>query len=424
MAVVTTAEEAVSVVKSGDLVYIPAPPHPHVLIQALADRKDELRDVKVCIDSHTFDPGWLQPGWGDSFHVVTEQFLGLGIDAYAAKYIDYSPLLNTTRIPSLLATGEEKPIDVLLVLVSGPDVNGFCSFGYAPWDKARLAQLSKTVIAQVDETQIRTHGSNYIHVDDIDALVHHTDPLLSDEEAADIISSAPDADARQRLTSLLPHMSPDERARYLPQLAELTEGQIGAFASRMGWTDPPEIARAVADNLAELIPDGATIQIGIGTPSGYMPKVGAFDGKRNLGWHSELTAPGALSLIERGIFTGARKSIHTGKAVFTCLHGATGQELRYAHNNPAIELLPSDYVVNAKTVALTRQHGLHQQRPFDRPHGSDQLRDGAGQQADKRHRRPARFPAWGDNVQRRPRRDPPLVHGPGRRGVAYRAAVG
>ena len=116
----TTPEEAAGVVKSGDLVYIPAPPHPQVLIQALADRRDELHDVKVCIDSHVFDPGWLQPGWGDSFYIVTEQFLGLGIDAYNDHHIDYSPLLNTTRIPSLMAKGVPKNPSTLFSSWSRP----------------------------------------------------------------------------------------------------------------------------------------------------------------------------------------------------------------------------------------------------------------------------------------------------------------
>ena len=102
-------------------------------------------------------------------------------------------------------------------------------------------------------------------------------------------------------------MSPDERTRYLPQLAVLTAKQVRTFASRMGWTEPPEIARSVADYVAELVPDGATLQTGIGTPGGYLPMLGAFDGKQDLGWHSELVAPGALSLIEQGIFTGALK---------------------------------------------------------------------------------------------------------------------
>ena len=347
----TSPEDAVRVIKSGDLVYIPAPPQPSVIMQALTDRRDELRNVKVCIDSHVFDPGWLQPGWGDSFYIVTEQFLGLGIDAYNDHLIDYSPLLNTTRIPSLMAKGVPRPIDVILILVSPPDANGFCSFGYAPWDKAKLASLSKVVLAQVDETQIRTHGSNYIHVDDIDMMVEHTDPLLSDEEAAQTINAAPDPNVGSLLTALLPKLSPDERTRYLPQLAVLSTKQVRAFASRMGWTDPPEIAKTVAAYVAELVPDGATLQTGIGTPSGYLPLIGAFDGKRDLGWHSELTAPGALFLIEKGIVTGARKTIHRDKAIFTCLHGATGPEIEFAHNNPAIELLPSDYVVNARTIA-------------------------------------------------------------------------
>ena len=204
----TSPEEAVQVVKSGDLVYIPAPPQPSTIMQALADRRDELRNVKVCIDSHVFDPGWLQPGWGDSFYIVTEQFLGLGIDAYNDHLIDYSPLLNTTRIPSLMAKGVPKPIDVILILVSPPDTNGFCSFGYAPWDKAKLASLSKVVLAQVDETQIRTHGSNYIHVDNIDMMVEHTDPLLSDEEAAQTINAAPDPNVGSLLTAPSPQTEP------------------------------------------------------------------------------------------------------------------------------------------------------------------------------------------------------------------------
>ena len=140
----TSPEEAAGIVKSGDLVYVPAPPHPRALIQALAERRSELQDVKVCIDSHVFDPGWLQPGWGGSFHIVTEQFLGLGIEAYNDRLIDYSPLLNTTRVPSIESLGGEKPIDVLLVLVSSPDEGGFCSFGYAPWDKARLPASRKS----------------------------------------------------------------------------------------------------------------------------------------------------------------------------------------------------------------------------------------------------------------------------------------
>ena len=184
--------------------------------------------MKVCIDSHVFDPGWLQPGWGDSFNIITEQFLGLGIDAYNDHHIDYSPLLNTTRIPSLLAKGGSKPIDVLLILVSPPDTNGFCSFGYAPWDKAKLAKLSKVVLAQVEETQIRTHGSNYIHVDDIDMIVEHTDPLLSDEEATQTICSSSDHAVRSLLTALLPKMSPDERHPLPPPVSRL-DCQAGAY---------------------------------------------------------------------------------------------------------------------------------------------------------------------------------------------------
>ena len=82
-----------------------------------------------------------------------------------------------------------------------------------------------------------------------------------------------------------------------------------------------------------------------------LASMGVFDDKRDLGWHSELTAPGIISLIQRGIMTGARKNYHPNKAIFAALTGAKPSEIRWAHNNPLIELYDADYVANVVTVA-------------------------------------------------------------------------
>ena len=98
--------------------------------------------------------------------------------------------------------------------------------------------------------------------------------------------------------------------------------------------------------------DGTTLQIGTGTPSRFLATVGAFDYKKDLGWHSEMGIPGVIDLIRRGVITGARKTLHKDKAIFGALLGSTYKELDYAHENPLIEQLDVDYVAKATTAAL------------------------------------------------------------------------
>jgi 4-hydroxybutyrate CoA-transferase len=118
-----------------------------------------------------------------------------------------------------------------------------------------------------------------------------------------------------------------------------------------GWDDPPEDAQPFAEYVSELVPDGSTIQIGIGSPGRYLPRLGAFDGKKDLGWHSEMAAPGVLKLVENGTLNGSRKTIHRGKAIGTSVHGCSQEEIEWAHNNPLVELYDAEYVVNIRTVA-------------------------------------------------------------------------
>ncbi|MEE9198497.1 MAG: acetyl-CoA hydrolase/transferase C-terminal domain-containing protein, partial [Dehalococcoidia bacterium] len=142
-----------------------------------------------------------------------------------------------------------------------------------------------------------------------------------------------------------------QRWEVLPGLCKLEVSRIRQYARMSGLAEPSEDARRIAGHLAELIRDGDTIQIGIGTPSGYMPRLGVFDGRRDLGWHSEMGARGVIKLMEAGVINGSRKTLNRGVAVFTGLMGCAPEEIAYAADNPLIEQRDSDYVVDIRTVA-------------------------------------------------------------------------
>ena len=348
-----TADEAVKVVKSGDLINVPVYPHPKDLLHALARRRDELKDIDLWIDAPDYDPGWLQADWQDSFNVVVDQIIGgLALPQLDAHLIDYSPMIFSLQPKGYRNPNrEERPIDVLMVTVSPPDEKGLCSFGGHLWNKKALMRVSRKVLAGVNANQIRTYGANYAHVTEFDYFVEHNEEPPSDEEISRIIEASPDPETRAELNKLMELMEPEERGAYLPELAELTAGQVRHFAAERGLAETPEVPRRIGEYVSELVKDGATIQIGMGTPSTMLASMGVFDDKRDLGWHSELTAPGIISLIQRGIMTGVRKNYHPNKAIFAALTGAKPSEIRWAHNNPLIELYDADYVANVVTVA-------------------------------------------------------------------------
>jgi len=119
----------------------------------------------------------------------------------------------------------------------------------------------------------------------------------------------------------------------------------------LGLMEPPDFAKAIAGYLNELVPDGATIQIGIGEPSALMVKAGAFDNKVDLGLHTEMAAPDLAKLVAAGVINGKRKSIHKGKAVAVAWSGATGDDLAIIEDNPAFELYDPEYLLDIRVVA-------------------------------------------------------------------------
>ena len=347
-----SADEAAQVVKSGDTVVVD-PSVSGFLIDALAARRHELKGVKVLTQGPFEDHAWLHQGWQESFSIVSQFYLGEGArPAYDKKIIDYYPMILSLQFkPYVEHRSPEFRADVFITRLSPPDRLGYCSFGAGVWDNRRWAQTAKTVVAQHDSTYIRTYGTNYIHISDINRSVLYDPPEISMDEARLMIEAVKDADVRMTLLGYLPYMSGPERQELVPTLCEGDLNEVKGMAREMGWEDPPEDARPFADYVSELVPDGSTIQIGIGSPGKYLPQLGAFDGKKDLGWHSEMAAKGVLKLVEKGVINGTRKTIHRGKAIGTSVEGCGSDEIEWAHNNPLVELHDADYVVNIRTVS-------------------------------------------------------------------------
>ena len=243
-----TPEEAVLIVNSGDRVYIPIYPHPDTLIHALAARRDELKDIKITCDAPIEDPGWFNPDWQDSFTVTIEQILGeMGRSALDRRIVDYIPMIFSTQFQRYTTDyGDVAPMDVFMVVTSPPDSNGYVSFGGHLWNKRGFVRRSKRVIAQVDETQIRTYGHNFVHVSEIDKFVEHTPAMLSDEQVQDLMDSVKDPEVRSLLDEFVPNLEPRDLAEHLPHLVEREAKQIQRFARYQCWIEPDDDAKTIA----------------------------------------------------------------------------------------------------------------------------------------------------------------------------------
>jgi 4-hydroxybutyrate CoA-transferase len=351
-----SAEEALSVVKSGDFVVTPLPAQPTLLMEALVARAPELRDVTVSIAGTTADPGWLAPGMEESFKVFTELFIGSRARvAMDERRITYLPDLFSMRFKGLDEGRPEsagRRPDVFLVPVSPPDEHGFCHFGTTMWHKRDYVKRARCVIAEINESASRTYGNVSVHSSEIDYFVQPPyEPDLSDAEWQGLYKmfakKSPDI-VRSKLGLGDPRFM-----RVLLGMAEAMghEAAGDMIAPHAGLDEPPESALAIADHLKELVPDGSTIQVGVGRPSVFMVELGAFDDRNHLGIHSEMGCPGLPMLVKRGIADGRYKTLHPGKAVFSTFSGCDTADIEFVENNPAFEQYDSSYVANIRTVS-------------------------------------------------------------------------
>ncbi len=289
----TTPEKAVAAVESGHRIYYSgnaATPFP--LIDALTLRDGELKNIQL---NHVLligeDP--IKPEHEGKFR-HNSLFVGPADRAAINEgRADYVPVF-LHQIPRLFRDGVI-PLDIAIIQVSPPDEHGFCSFGVEILATKAAADCARLVIAQVNENMPRVLGDSFIHISQMSHIVEHTAPL----------------------PQLPPH--------------EITG-----------------VEQQIAKHIAPLIPDGATLQLGIGgIPDAVLKEI---EGKKDLGIHTEMVSDGVMEAVEKGIITGRRKSLHPGKAVITFAFGSQ-QLYEYLHNNPMFEAHPCEYVNNPFTVS-------------------------------------------------------------------------
>ncbi|MFQ5435796.1 MAG: acetyl-CoA hydrolase/transferase family protein, partial [Anaerolineae bacterium] len=292
---VTDVPNALSVIESGRRVYIGGGAGvPVQLTLGLTARAGELRDVELTHVLTFADAPYAAPEYQDSFR-VNALFIGANVRrAVHEGRADFTPVF-LSEIPGLFREGGPLPPDAALISVSPPDDHGFCSFGVEVGATKPAAEAAGIIIAEVNRQMPRTLGDSFIHVSRLNHIV----------EVDYAIPEAP-----------------------------------------MGGSSAGHIK--VGEYIAELIPDGATLQMGIGSiPDAVLQNLGHH---KDLGIHTELFSDGVIYMVELGVITCARKNFNPGKIVAGFLFGSK-RLYEFIHNNPLIELHPADYVNDPYNIA-------------------------------------------------------------------------
>jgi acetyl-CoA hydrolase len=290
----TSAEEAVKVIQSHQRVFLTGNCSvPQKLLGALVSRAGSLSDVEI-VQVLTVGPAPHAAPEMEGHLRVNTLFISPNVrTAVHEGRADFTPVL-LSEVPLLFREGH-LPLDAVLVQVSPPDEHGFCSLGIEAGLVKTPAQVAKTVIAEVNEQMPRTLGDSFIHFSKIDYAVPVNYPL-----------------------------------------AELPMGE------------PNDLSMSIGRYVADLIEDGSTMQMGIGAiPDAVLNYL---EGKRDLGVHTELFSDGVMKLIQQGIITNERKTLHSGKIVAGFILGSHDL-YDFVDDNPIIELHPTEYVNDPFIIA-------------------------------------------------------------------------
>ncbi len=287
---VCTAQNAIQSINSGDRVLLTGNcAVPQELLAALVQRAPEIYNVELC-QALTIgeQSSYTLPGMERHLRVNTVFISRQTREPVNQGRADFTPVL-LSEYPLLFKNGY-LPLDVALVHLSPPDEHGYCSYGAEVGLSKTPAESARTIIAEVNQQMPRTMGDSFVHV--------------------------------SRLTHIVPVDYP------LVDFEMTGEADIG-------------LATRIARRVADLIPDGATLQTGIGAiPNAVL---GFLSDKKDLGIHTELFSDGVIDLIDAGVVTNARKTLHQGKVVAGFIIG-TKRLYDYAHDNPIFEFYPSEYV--------------------------------------------------------------------------------
>ncbi|HOQ04475.1 MAG TPA: GNAT family N-acetyltransferase [Anaerohalosphaeraceae bacterium] len=291
---VCTAREAMKLIKPGDRIFIGTGcGQPQHLVQALVEYGDHIYDAHII---HLLTMGaapYVEPKFREKFK-MNSFFIAENVRGAMEEGVgDYTPIF-LSDIPRQFESGGI-PLDVALISVTEPDVNGLCSLGVSVDIVKSAAANAKYVIAQVNRYMPRTLGNSFIHVNSIDAMVPYDEPIIT--------------------------------------------------------VEPPtsnEVLRRIGQNLSRLIEDGSTIECGIGRIPQAMAEF--LHDKKELGVHTEMFGDWIIELIECGAVTCSKKTINNGRVVASFCMGS--QRLYdYINNNPFFEFHPTEYVNDPFVIA-------------------------------------------------------------------------
>ena len=293
---ITSAEEAVKAVQSGHRVFLTGNCSvPQALIGALVRRAPELQHVEICHALTMGSSDYVAPEMEGHIR-ANSLFIGPNVrKAVQEGRADFTPVLLSEF--TLLFKEGYLPLDVAFVHLSPPDEHGFCSYGIETGLTKTPAESARIIIAEVNPNMPRCLGDSFIHVSRLNYVVPVNYPLM--------------------------------------ELHMADEGAV-------------ELNTKIASYIAELIPDGATMQMGIGAiPDAVLQFL--FH-KKDLGVHTELFSDSVIDLVEAGVLTNARKTLHQGKIVAGFMLG-TRRLYEWANNNPLIELHRTEYVNDPFVIA-------------------------------------------------------------------------
>lgn len=291
---IISAEDAARQIHSGQRVFLTGNCSvPQVFTQALLDRYQELHDVELVQLLDLGPSKFITPDMAEHIR-VNSVFISPNVrGAVNAGLADFTPVF-LSEIP-LLFKRKRLVLDVAVIQVSPPDQHGYCSYGVEVGVTKTAAESAGMIIAEVNPNMPRTLGDSFIHVSQIDYFVE--------------------------VDYALPEVPPQPAS---------------------------DIQNRIAEHVAALVPDAATLQMGIGgIPDAVLRRLTSH---KNLGIHTELFSDGVMDMIEMGVITNSAKSIHAGKVVAGFVIG-TQALYHYIHDNPIFELHPTEYVNDPFVVA-------------------------------------------------------------------------
>jgi len=286
-----SAEEAVSHVRSGMKVFIHgAAATPTPLIDALAKQ-----DAEHVTTYHLHLDGPIaiaDPSVAQRFR-PNALFVGANMRAAVNENrADFTPVF-LSDIPALF-TSQRIPLDVALLQLSPPDKHGFCTLGTSADAAVAASRSARIVIAEINDQMPRTHGNTLVHVDRVTAFVHTNRPL-----------------------------------------PEHPPGQAS------------EAEEAIGSHVAALVPDGATIQMGIGAiPDAVLARL---HDKRDLGVHTEMFSDRVIDLVEAGVITNRKKKVHPGRITTSFVNGSR-RLYDFVDDNPFVEFYSADHTNDTAVI--------------------------------------------------------------------------